>query len=162
MSIGEEDSKGSDRTKEVFKTLKESGQNFIGNVEGRDVFSGKVDVIVTDGFTGNVILKVSESLVEMVEKLLREEIKKTLQASVGFLLSRSAFRSFRTRLDYSEYGGAPLLGVKGCVIICHGRSSAKAVKNAIRLAAEFSRQNLADKIQTSIAELHSRDARAEA
>jgi glycerol-3-phosphate acyltransferase PlsX len=98
----------------------------------------------------------------MVEKLLREEIKKTLQASVGFLLSRSAFRSFRTRLDYSEYGGAPLLGVKGCVIICHGRSSAKAVKNAIRLAAEFSRQNLADKIQTSIAELHSRDARAEA
>jgi phosphate acyltransferase len=162
MSIGEEDSKGNDRTKEVFKTLKESGQNFIGNVEGRDVFSGKVDVIVTDGFTGNVILKVSESLVEMVEKLLREEIKKTLQASVGFLLSRSAFRSFRTRLDYSEYGGAPLLGVKGCVIICHGRSSAKAVKNAIRLAAEFSRQNLAAKIQTSIAELHSRDARAEA
>ena len=162
MSIGEEDSKGSDRTKEVFKTLKESGQNFIGNVEGRDVFSGKVDVIVTDGFTGNVILKVSESLVEMVEKLLREEIKKTLQASVGFLLSRSAFRSFRTRLDYSEYGGAPLLGVKGCVIICHGRSSAKAVKNAIRLAAEFSRQNLADKIQKSIAELHTRDARAEA
>jgi glycerol-3-phosphate acyltransferase PlsX len=162
MSIGEEDSKGNDRTKEVFKTLKESGQNFIGNVEGRDVFSGKVDVIVTDGFTGNVILKVSESLVEMVEKLLREEIKKTLQASVGFLLSRSAFRSFRTRLDYSEYGGAPLLGVKGCVIICHGRSSAKAVKNAIRLAAEFSRQNLSAKIQTSIAELHSRDARAEA
>ncbi|HEY6146877.1 MAG TPA: phosphate acyltransferase PlsX [Thermoanaerobaculia bacterium] len=162
MSIGEEDSKGTDRTKEVFKTLKESGQNFIGNVEGRDVFSGKVDVIVTDGFTGNVILKVSESLVEMVEKLLREEIKKTLQASVGFLLSRSAFRSFRTRLDYSEYGGAPLLGVKGCVIICHGRSSAKAVKNAIRLAAEFSRQNLAAKIQSSIAELHSRDAQAEA
>ena len=158
MSIGEEDTKGTDRTKEVFKTLKESGQNFIGNVEGRDVFSGKVDVIVTDGFTGNVILKVSESLVEMVEKLLREEIKKTLQASVGFLLSRSAFRSFRTRLDYSEYGGAPLLGVKGCVIICHGRSSAKAVKNAIRLAAEFSRQNLAEKIQTSIADLHAREA----
>jgi glycerol-3-phosphate acyltransferase PlsX len=162
MSIGEEDSKGTDLTKEVFKTLKESGLNFIGNVEGRDVFSGKVDVIVTDGFTGNVILKVSESLSEMVEKLLREEIKKTLQASGGFLLSRSAFRSFKTRLDYSEYGGAPMLGVKGCVIICHGRSSAKAVKNAIRLAAEFSRQNLASKIQSSIAELHSRDARAEA
>ena len=162
MSIGEEESKGNDLTKEVFKTLKDSGLNFIGNVEGRDVFSGKVDVIVTDGFTGNVILKVSESLSEMVEKLLREEIKKTLQASVGFLLSRSAFRSFKTRLDYSEYGGAPMLGVKGCVIICHGRSSAKAIKNAIRLAAEFSRQNLAAKIQTSIAELHSRDARAEA
>ncbi len=162
MSIGEEDSKGTDLTKEAFKSLKEAGLNFVGNVEGRDVFSGKVDVIVTDGFTGNVILKVSESLSEMVEKMLREEIKKTLQASVGFLLSRSAFRSFKTRLDYSEYGGAPLLGVKGCVIICHGRSSAKAVKNAIRLAAAFSRQNLAEKIQKEIAELHSRDARAQA
>ena len=96
MSIGEEDSKGTDQTKEAFKTLKETGLNFIGNVEGRDVFNGTVDVIVTDGFTGNVILKVSESLAEMVEKLLREEIKKTLQASVGFLLSRSAFRRFKT------------------------------------------------------------------
>lgn len=162
MSIGEEDTKVTDRTKEAFKTLKETGLHFIGNVEGRDVFNGSVDVIVTDGFTGNVILKVSEALAEMVEKLLREEIKKTLQASVGFLLSRSAFRSFKSRLDYSEYGGAPLLGVKGCVIICHGRSSAKAIKNAIRLAAEFSRQGLAEKIQSSIADLHSRDARAHA
>jgi glycerol-3-phosphate acyltransferase PlsX len=160
MSIGEEDTKGSDRTKEAFKTLKETGLHFIGNVEGRDVFNGRVDVIVTDGFTGNVILKVSESLSEMVEQLLREEIKRTLKASVGFLLSRDAFRRFKTRLDYSEYGGAPLLGVKGCVIICHGRSSAKAVKNAIRLAAEFSRQSLAQKIQSSIAELHSHEARA--
>jgi glycerol-3-phosphate acyltransferase PlsX len=160
MSIGEEDTKGSDRSKEAFKTLKETGLNFIGNVEGRDVFNGRVDVIVTDGFTGNVILKVSESLSEMVEQLLREEIKRTLKASVGFLLSRDAFRRFKTRLDYSEYGGAPMLGVKGCVIICHGRSSAKAVKNAIRLAAEFSRQGLAQKIQSSIAELHSHEARA--
>jgi glycerol-3-phosphate acyltransferase PlsX len=158
MSIGEEDSKGTDRTKEAFKVLKETGLNFVGNVEGRDVFNGKVDVIVTDGFTGNVILKVSEALAEMIEQLLREEIKRTLQASVGFLLSRSAFRSFKSRLDYSEYGGAPLLGVKGCVIICHGRSSAKAIKNAIRLAAEFSRKGLAEKIQSSIAELHRREA----
>ena len=159
MSIGEEDSKGTDRTKEAFKILKETGLNFVGNVEGRDVFNGTVDVIVTDGFTGNVILKVSEALAEMVENLLREEIKRTLQASVGFLLSRSAFRRFKQRLDYSEYGGAPLLGVKGCVIICHGRSSAKAVKNAIRFAAEFSRRNLAEKIQAQIAELHSREER---
>jgi glycerol-3-phosphate acyltransferase PlsX len=159
MSIGEEESKGTDKTKEAFKTLKEAGLNFIGNVEGRDVFTGTVDVIVTDGFTGNVILKVSESLSEMVEKLLREEIKRTLQASVGFLLSRDAFRRFRQRLDYSEYGGAPLLGVKGCVIICHGRSSAKAVKNAIRFAAEFSRHGLAEKIQAQIAELHAREER---
>jgi glycerol-3-phosphate acyltransferase PlsX len=160
MSIGEEESKGSERSKEAFQTLKETGLHFIGNVEGRDVFSGKVDVVVTDGFTGNVILKVSESLAEMVEKLLREEIKRTLKASVGFLLSRTAFRRFKQRLDYSEYGGAPMLGVKGCVIICHGRSSAKAVKNAIRLAAEFSRQRLAQKIQSSIADLHAREARA--
>lgn len=160
MSIGEEDTKGSERSKEAFKTLKETGLNFIGNVEGRDVFNGKVDVIVTDGFTGNVILKVSESLSEMVEQLLREEIKRTLKASVGFLLSRTAFRRFKSRLDYSEYGGAPLLGVKGCVIICHGRSSAKAIKNAIRFAAEFSRRNLAQKIQSSIADLHSREAQA--
>ena len=159
MSIGEEDSKGTEQTKEVFKTLKDTGLNFIGNVEGRDVFNGAVDVIVTDGFTGNVILKVSESLSEMVEKLLREEIKRTLQASVGFLLSRDAFRRFKQRLDYSEYGGAPLLGVKGCVIICHGRSSAKAIKNAIRFAAEFARQNLAQKIQAQIAELHAREER---
>ncbi len=159
MSIGEEASKGTEQTKEAFKTLKETGLNFIGNVEGRDVFNGTVDVIVTDGFTGNVILKVSESLSEMVEKLLREEIKRTLHASVGFLLSRDAFRRFKQRLDYSEYGGAPLLGVKGCVIICHGRSSAKAIKNAIRFAAEFSRRNLAQKIQAQIAELHAREER---
>jgi len=157
MSIGEEDSKGTDETKEAFKILEATGLNFVGNVEGRDVFNGTVDVIVTDGFTGNVILKVSESLSEMVEQLLREEIKRTLQASVGFLLSRSAFRRFKQRLDYSEYGGAPLLGVKGCVIIGHGRSSAKAVKNAIRFAAEFARQNLAEKIQAQIAELHRRE-----
>ena len=159
MSIGEEDSKGTDKTKEAFKTLKDAGLNFIGNVEGRDVFNGTVDVIVTDGFTGNVILKVSEALAEMVENLLREEIKRTLQASVGFLLSRSAFRRFKQRLDYSEYGGAPLLGVKGCVIICHGRSSAKAVKNAIRFASEFSKRRLAETIQAQIAELHSREDR---
>ena len=159
MSIGEEDTKGTDRTKEAFKVLKETGLNFVGNVEGRDVFNGTVDVIVTDGFTGNVILKVSEALAEMVENLLREEIKRTLQASVGFLLSKSAFRRFKQRLDYSEYGGAPLLGLKGCVIICHGRSSAKAVKNAIRFASEFSRRNLAEKIQEQIAELHAREAR---
>ena len=159
MSIGEEDSKGTDETKEAFKVLEATGLNFVGNVEGRDVFNGTVDVIVTDGFTGNVILKVSESLSEMVEQLLREEIKRTLQASVGFLLSRSAFRRFKSRLDYSEYGGAPLLGVKGCVIICHGRSSAKAVKNAIRFASEFSKQNLAEKIQAQIADLHKREAK---
>jgi glycerol-3-phosphate acyltransferase PlsX len=157
MSIGEEDTKGTDRTKEAFKVLKETGLNFIGNVEGNDVFNGRCDVIVTDGFTGNVLLKASESLGEMIEKSLREEILRSVRASVGFLLSKSAFRAFKARIDYSEYGGAPLLGVKKCCIIGHGRSSAKAIKNAIRMAAEFSRKRLAEHIQESIAELHSRE-----
>jgi glycerol-3-phosphate acyltransferase PlsX len=157
MSIGEEDTKGTDLTKEAFKVLKETGLNFIGNVEGNDVFNGRCDVIVTDGFTGNVLLKASESLAEMIQKSLREEITKSMKASIGFLLSKSAFRSFKTRIDYSEYGGAPLLGVKKCCIVGHGRSSAKAIKNAIRLAAEFSKKRLAERIQESIAELHSRE-----
>jgi glycerol-3-phosphate acyltransferase PlsX len=157
MSIGEEDTKGTDLTKEAFKVLKETGLNFIGNVEGNDVFNGRCDVIVTDGFTGNVLLKASESLAEMIQKSLREEIQKSMKASIGFLLSKSAFRSFKTRIDYSEYGGAPLLGVKKCCIVGHGRSSAKAIKNAIRLAAEFSKKRLAERIQESIAELHSRE-----
>jgi glycerol-3-phosphate acyltransferase PlsX len=159
MSIGEEDTKGTDRTKEAFKVLKETGLNFIGNVEGSDVFNGRCDVIVTDGFTGNVLLKASESLGEMIEKSLREEITKSVKASVGFLLSKSAFRAFKARIDYSEYGGAPLLGLRSCCIIGHGRSSAKAIKNAIRMAAEFSRQRLAEHIQESIAELHVKEKR---
>ena len=154
MSVGEEDTKGTDRTKEAFKVLKETGLNFIGNVEGSDVFNGRCDVIVTDGFTGNVLLKASESLGEMIEKSLREEITRSVKASIGFLLSKSAFRAFKARIDYSEYGGAPLLGLKKCCIIGHGRSSAKAIKNAIRMAAEFSRKQLAERIQESIAELH--------
>lgn len=158
MSLGEEDTKGTDITKEAFKVLQESGLNFIGNVEGNDVFNGRCDVIITDGFTGNVLLKASESLGEMIEQMLREEITGSLKASVGFLLSKSAFRRFKMRLDYSEYGGAPLLGVKRCCIIGHGRSSAKAIKNAIRRAAEFSRQRMSERIQSSIAELHSREA----
>ncbi len=157
MSIGEEDTKGTDRTKEAFKVLKETGLNFIGNVEGSDVFNGKCDVIVTDGFTGNVLLKASEALGEMIEKSLREEITKSVKASVGFLLSKSAFRAFKARIDYSEYGGAPLLGVKRCCIIGHGRSSAKAIKNAIRMAVEFSTQRMPERIQQSIAELHTRE-----
>lgn len=157
MSIGEEDTKGTDRTKEAFKVLKETGLNFIGNVEGSDVFNGKCDVIVTDGFTGNVLLKASEALGEMIEKSLRQEITKSLKASIGFLLSKNAFRAFKARIDYSEYGGAPLLGVKKCCIIGHGRSSAKAIKNAIRMAIEFSTQRMPERIQQSIAELHSRE-----
>ena len=137
MSVGEEEGKGTDTTREVFGLLKASGLNFIGNCEGRDVYEGDVDVIVTDGFTGNVILKVSESLAHLVEEALKQEITRSLQASMGFLLSKDAFRSFKKRLDYSEYGGAPLLGVKGACLIGHGRSNAKAVRNAIRAADDF-------------------------
>ena len=147
MSVGEEEGKGTDTTREVFGLLKESGLNFIGNVEGRDVYSGDVDVIVTDGFTGNVILKVSESLAHLVEEALKQEITRSLQASMGFLLSKDAFRSFKKRLDYSEYGGAPLLGVKGACFIGHGRSNAKAVRNAIKAAHDFVQRRIPDKIR---------------
>jgi glycerol-3-phosphate acyltransferase PlsX len=147
MSVGEEEGKGTDATREVFGLLKESGLHFIGNVEGRDVYSGDVDVIVTDGFTGNVILKVSESLAHLVEEALKQEITRSLQASMGFLLSKDAFRSFKKRLDYSEYGGAPLLGVNGACLIGHGRSNAKAVRNAIRAARDFVARGIPEKIR---------------
>ena len=147
LSVGEEEGKGTDTTREVFGLLKSAGVNFIGNVEGRDVYGGKVDVIVTDGFTGNVVLKVSEGLAHLVEEALKQEITRSLQASMGFLLSKDAFRAFKKRLDYSEYGGAPLLGVNGACLIGHGRSNAKAVKNAIRAADAFERHGVPEKIR---------------
>jgi glycerol-3-phosphate acyltransferase PlsX len=152
MSVGEEEGKGTETTREVFTLLKASGLNFVGNVEGRDVYSGDVDVIVTDGFTGNVILKVSESLAHMVEEALKQEISRSLQASMGFLLSKDAFRSFKKRLDYSEYGGAPLLGVNGACLIGHGRSTGKAVRNAIRAAHEFAAHGIPEKIRRKAVE----------
>lgn len=137
LSIGEEDSKGNELTREVFKALKQAPLNFVGNVEGRDIFEGEVDVIVCDGFTGNVALKLSEGLIQAMTAMLGQELQKTLSAQVGYILSRKAFQEFRRRLDYSEYGGAPLLGIKGIGIVCHGRSNANAIKNAIRVAHEF-------------------------
>ncbi len=138
MSVGEEECKGNDLTKEVHRELKRLKLNFIGNVEGRDLYNGRADVIVCDGFTGNVALKTSEGLIEAVLKLLREELSRNLQAKLGALLSQQSFKRLKKRLDYSEYGGAPLLGLRGATIICHGRSSANAIKNAIRVAKEFS------------------------
>jgi glycerol-3-phosphate acyltransferase PlsX len=142
LSIGEEDTKGNELTKEAFKSLKRAPLNFIGNVEGRDIFKGDVDVIVCDGFTGNVALKLSEGLIETFREMLGQELRKTLQAKVGYILSQHAFREFSRRLDYSEYGGAPLLGINGITIVCHGRSNANAIKNAIRVAGEFSKHNV--------------------
>ena len=151
LSIGEEASKGNELTRETHRLLKTSSVSFIGNVEARDVYSGVADVIVCDGFTGNVALKISESLVEMVEALLGDELSGTFSASVGYLLSQRAFRRFRRRVDYSEYGGAPLLGVGGVVIVGHGRSSAKAIRNAILLADRFSRERLVERLEKGLA-----------
>jgi len=153
LSIGEEETKGNELTRDAHRALKDAPVRFIGNVEARDVYSGVADVIVCDGFTGNVALKVSEGLADMVEALLREELSSTFSTRVGYLLSLRAFRRFRKRVDYSEYGGAPLLGVGGVVIVAHGRSSAKAVRNAILLAARFSRARLISQIEQGIGAL---------
>src|SRR5947199_2827497 len=137
LSIGEEETKGNELTREAHRLLKASSLAFIGNIEARDVYSGEADVIVCDGFTGNVALKISEGLVDVVEDLLREELSSTITMRVGSLLTRRALRHFRRRVDYSEYGGAPLLGVAGVTIVGHGRSSARAVRNAVVLAYRF-------------------------
>ncbi len=151
LSIGEEETKGNDLTREAHRLLKASGLNFIGNVEARDVYTGLADVIVCDGFTGNIALKISEGLVETVEALLGEELRGTFSSQVGYLLSRRAFRRFRRRVDYSEYGGAPLLGVAGLSIVGHGRSSAKAVRNAVAMAARFAGSDFLSRVEHEIA-----------
>ncbi len=157
LSIGEEASKGNDLTKEVYGLLKRTSLNFVGNVEGRDLYNGSCDVIVCDGFIGNVALKVSEGLVEAISTLLREELSATLTSKMGYVLSQRAFANFKRRLDYSEYGGAPLLGLKGVCIICHGRSNSNAIKNAIRVAAEFCHNKLNEKIEHEVSRLASVD-----
>jgi glycerol-3-phosphate acyltransferase PlsX len=151
LSIGEEETKGNELTREAHQLLKASRLHFVGNVEARDIFSGQVDVIVCDGFTGNVALKLSEGLVEMVEDLLGEELQSTFSSQVGYLLSRRAFRRFRKRVDYSEYGGAPLMGVAGLCIVGHGRSSVKAVRNAVAMASRFVSSNVLARVEHEIA-----------
>ncbi len=137
LSVGEEETKGNELTRDAHQLLKASALTFIGNVEARGIFSGDADVIVCDGFTGNVALKLSEGLVEMAEYLLGEELQSTFSSQVGYLLSRRAYRRFRKRVDYSEFGGAPLLGVTGLCIVGHGRSSVKAVRNAVVMASRM-------------------------
>lgn len=135
LSIGEERSKGNELSRAAYELLEKSGLNFVGNVEGRDVFAGKVDVVVTDGFVGNVVLKFTESIIYYINSLIRDEVGRHPFAVLGAGLMKPVFRSVKRRLDYAEYGGAPLLGVGGVVIISHGKSSSRAIKNAI-LAAE--------------------------
>ena len=150
LSIGEEEMKGNDLTREASNRLKQTSMNFTGNVEGRDVFRGDVDVIVCDGFIGNIALKISEGLVEHIGAMLKKAIKSSLKSQVGYVLSKDAFDSFRKRTDSSEYGGAPLLGVRGITIIGHGRSNAVAVKNAIRVATELCRSRFNEKIEQEL------------
>jgi glycerol-3-phosphate acyltransferase PlsX len=150
LSIGEEEHKGNELTRAATPLMKTLPVNFIGNVEGRDIYSGIADVVVCDGFIGNVALKVSEGLVEMIKSMLQESLSATATRKLGYVLSRAAYRDFRKRVDYSEYGGAPLLGVKGVNIICHGRSNANAIKNAIRVAAEFAQGKVNEKIAAEL------------
>src|SRR5579863_97428 len=151
LSIGEEEHKGNELTKAATPLLKALPIHFIGNVEGRDIYAGDTDVIVCDGFIGNVALKVSEGLVEMVYQMLRESLEATITRKISYVLARSAFKEFKKRVDYSEYGGAPLLGVKGVCIITHGRSNANAIKNAIRVAAEFAEGKVNERIEAELA-----------
>jgi glycerol-3-phosphate acyltransferase PlsX len=151
LSIGEEETKGNELTREAHRLLKAAPVHFIGNVEGRDIYGGGADVIVCDGFTGNIVLKTSEGLVEAVGALLGDELNGTFSSQVGYLLSRRAFRRFRRRVDYSEYGGAPLLGVSGLAIVGHGRSSARAVRNAIAMTYRFAATDFLQRVEHEIA-----------
>jgi len=158
MSIGEEEAKGNELTKEAFPLMRDlESLNFVGNVEGRDVFTGQVDVIVTDGFTGNVMLKLSEGLQDAVLSLIRRELSASTITKAGAVLARPAFRSLKKRLDYSEYGGAPLLGVRSIVVVGHGSSNARAIRNIIRNVREFSEHGAGARIERGIAETNARE-----
>jgi len=153
MSVGEDESKGGPQARERNRVLKAAGINFIGNVEGGDVFNAAVDVIVCDGFTGNVILKVAEGFGEMVVGMLMDEARQSPMYGAGLLMAKGAFRNLRSRVDYSEYGGAPLLGVEGACLIGHGRSSAKAIRNAIHFAASYASCGVIERIGDKILEV---------
>jgi glycerol-3-phosphate acyltransferase PlsX len=153
LSIGEEEMKGNELTREAHSRLKQASLNFVGNVEGRDIFGGSVDVIVCDGFIGNVALKISEGVAQHIVALLKDALKSTLSSQVGYVLSRRAYASFRKKVDYSEYGGAPLLGVRGVTVIGHGSSNALAIKNAVRVAAEMVRGGVNERIEQELSAL---------
>jgi glycerol-3-phosphate acyltransferase PlsX len=161
MSIGEEEAKGNDLTKEAFPLLKElSSLNFVGNVEGRDVFTGQVDVIVTDGFTGNVMLKLSEGLQDAVISMIKRELSASAITKAGAVLARPAFQNLKKRLDYAEYGGAPLLGVQKMVVIGHGSSNARAIRNAVRNVKEFAERGAINRIESGVAETNAKELQA--
>jgi glycerol-3-phosphate acyltransferase PlsX len=142
LSNGEEEEKGTELTRKTHSILKESDLNYAGYIEGRDIYNGNVDVVVCDGFVGNVVLKTSEGLAEAIGKMLKEEMAGSFAAKIGYLLAKKSFKNLKKRIDYSEYGGAPLLGINGVGFICHGGSNAKAIKNAIRYAGEYVKNNI--------------------
>ena len=150
LSVGEEAGKGTELTRESYEHLKGSSLNFVGNVEGRDIYNGRCDVVVTDGFTGNVALKISESLADTLGLMIREELTRDWRSKVGAALAQAAFQRFRRRVDYTEMGGAPLLGIDGAAIICHGASPVKAIKNAVRVAAEWAKAGVNEHIKAAL------------
>ncbi|MBI4683925.1 MAG: phosphate acyltransferase PlsX [Nitrospirae bacterium] len=150
LSIGEEDTKGNELTREAFKLIKNTNLNFIGNIEGKDIFMGEADVVVCDGFIGNVVLKTSEGLADVIMKMLKREITGLSTGRVGYLLMKPALKNFRKKTDYAEYGGAPLLGINGTCIISHGRSTARAIRNAVKVAMEFSENKVHEIISEDI------------
>jgi glycerol-3-phosphate acyltransferase PlsX len=156
LSIGEEEIKGNELTRAVYDRLKHLPVHFVGNVEGSDLFSGKVDVLVCDGFVGNIALKICEGLAMEIIKFLRRTYKTSLASQVGYLLSKGAFKGIKRTMDYSEYGGAPLLGVRGVCVISHGKSNANAMKNAIRVAAGLARARVNEKIEQELSLTHAR------
>lgn len=153
LSIGEEEGKGNELVKETYPLLKRSKLNFLGNAEGRDIYAGTFDVIVCDGFVGNVVLKASESLGFAVIQMIKEEVQKSLLARLGALLMLPALNNFKKKADFAEYGGIPLLGAKKPVIITHGRANAKAIKNAIRVANEFLTHHFNEKLKDNLIKL---------
>jgi phosphate acyltransferase len=150
LSVGEEEGKGNELVKDTFESLRGSSLNFIGNIEGRDIYNGRCDVVVTDGFTGNVCLKISESLAEMLTSMIREELNRDVLSKAGAVLAQRAFARMKQRVDYTEMGGAPLLGINGASIICHGASPVKAIKNALRVATEWVRNDVNEHIKTAL------------
>jgi phosphate acyltransferase len=155
LSVGEEESKGNRLTADAHRLIAGAGINFVGNVEGRDVYAGTVDVVVCDGFVGNVVLKVSEGLGEMVFALLKREARRSAISAAGFLLAKGAFQGFKRQVDYAEYGGAPLLGVNGACLVGHGRSNARAIANAIRVAHSYATRGVIEHIVDRVSELRS-------
>jgi len=156
LSVGKEEGKGNRVTVEAFRLLRDVGLNFIGNIEGRDVYSNTVDVVVCDGFVGNVVLKVSEGLGEMIHGFLRREARRSPASAIGLLLAKGALAAFKRKADYAEYGGAPLLGVRGACLVGHGRSSAKAIRNALLFAHSYAMGGVVDHIGEKIAQLRAR------